>query len=312
VDPQRAANKLGKVWTHTTGVVAFVAAIATIVAFFGIRPTSDAKKPDPGKAISTPPKQAPDSSGTATAKQSGTARTIHTNGIGTLHLDGGFDPGRPMLTKAALTASVEPEALVLTNPANGKEEAITDLILTGPVEANQLVHVWRKGSRFLNGIHLVGEHPHVRAGGQGFDNIDIPTDSSGRLLVNVAWPAAKMFLQIEYPGPVQVGDLTLPGGILVGDAGTGESGNTLPIRFSIEFPKPGEVLDSFKAELTYRGRSDHGRYIVIDEDSNQDQAGATWSAEADPSGRTKIQMSKAGEYSQGLHSLRILYSTSSP
>jgi hypothetical protein len=311
-DPVNKAAKLNRVWTHTVGICAFFAAVVTIVGYFGIHPpqAKESKNEPPPKTEPKTSLTTPNDHPSKPEEQSSGLQPKPI-GPGTFHLDGGFERGQPMLTKDALNPSDDVVTLTLTNSANNKEEKLTEVRVAYAIGANQAVGLWRKGARFVKGIQLNGAHV-VRLGGQGFQSVEIPTDDSGRLQQNVVWPLANMFLQVEYAGPLRVNGGPELTSLIFGDADTGESGRTLPTRFSLDIPKTGEILGAVKGTVDYPRGSGEGRYLVVEADSSANEPPIKWSSEIDSTGKTNLRSSKGDLVRQGIATLKILHAKEAP
>src|SRR5579862_4821908 len=95
-------EKLSRVWTHTLSIFGLLAAVVTIISFLGFHPSS---QPDKGKSIAVAeiakPKPVADENARAdktTDSSAGDFKAPKPNGIGTIHLEGGFSVGQAMLT----------------------------------------------------------------------------------------------------------------------------------------------------------------------------------------------------------------------
>lgn len=287
------------------GICAFLAAVVTIIGYFGIHPSIPTPVKPPPKSPQAPTVTDTDPPKTDLTQPDTNGAPPSKVGPGTFHLDGGFGRGQAMMTKDALAASQTLTSLTLTNSANNKEEKISEVLVAYPIDAGHAVGLWRKGMRFVNGIQLAGPR-HIRLGGAGFESIEIPTDDSGRLQVNVVWPLANMFLEVEYPGPVKVRGGPELSSLLFGDSKTAESGKTLPVEFSFDIPKTGEVIGAIKGQLVYQGGGH--RLATIEAGSSGSEPPITWNAEADSAGKAVLRSSKADLVRQGISSLKILYS----
>lgn len=302
-EPKKATVKLKNAWQHTVALCAFAAAVISIIGFFGIKPptATPASKKSETPSTPTPPKK-------PAGFAAGVAESDRKPGeIGTFHLDGGFDPGEPMISKAPLAASSDSTTVTLLHP-NGKEESLQDTKVVLPVETNQSVSVWRKGRQFVRGIRFPDSSPHLTLKGEGMASVDVPTDADGRLQVNVVWPVNKSFITVEFAGPIQLAGLTLDGGLAIGQSEPLEITNVLPSHFSLNVPKPGEVLSEFKGEFRYPAGTDERRYVVVQAFASSDQPVTAWSAEFNHFGPTVVRRTKGGVFDRGFTALKVLYS----
>jgi hypothetical protein len=304
-EPKPASAHLARIWTHIGAVVGLAAAVVTIIGFFGIHPASEKPKKieAPAKrdesARSEPPKSNPPVS-TGAAKS---------RGIGTFRLDGGFPAGQSFIAKTPLPASDTPGAIVLGKPGGG-DESLRDAVVVAPVEMNQSVGVWRKGLQLLRGVKFTADKPTLRLSGPGVKTLDVPVDGSGRLGEDIIWPITAMFTTAEFAGPVQLGNLDLVGGLSFGDKDAPDQGKTLPLHFSMNIPKPGEVLAEFKGEFQFVGGSGDRRFVVIQVQSASNDTIAAWSTEINRFGPTILRDDRAALLDRGPYALKILYSSS--
>ncbi|HVT13518.1 MAG TPA: hypothetical protein VHE55_14735 [Fimbriimonadaceae bacterium] len=307
-EPKKNTEKLSKVWTHTLSVVGLLAAVVSIVSFFGIHPsgappetprTPNSAKPDPSPNLhsslaSSPSKDAPPDS---------PPTTLRPKGIGTLHLDGQFTSGQPMLSTDAIGQATGVSApLTLKDSKSARLETVTGAMVPVAVEANHLVCVWRKGAQFVHGLHMTAATPHIHLTTPGMDDVDVPTDADGRLNQTLVWPADHLFSTVEFAGPVEIDGHTLEGGVSFGDL-------ALPSRFSLDLPKPGEILAAIKGEFMYPAGSD-GRYVVVEAVPAGNGAPISWSVPLHGSESTPLRSSKGGTVDKGLYAIRVLCSSS--
>jgi|GEM_PF-4624007 len=297
-------EKLSKVWTHTLSVFGLLAAVVTIISFLGFHPSNQAEKPKPQSP--SPKVEA------ATHKETPPVTPVvgkapKSNGTGTLHLDGGFSGGRPMLTTEAVQAGTQTAPLALTNSKTGRIEKIDNALAPLPIEAKHPVAVWDKGTRFVRGIRLTAANPRIHLAGAGLPGVDIPTDADGRLETTLVWPLDRMFTSVEYVGPVEISPLTLDKGVVFGDPDSQETGKTLPTRFSVDVPRPGEIMGAARGSFTYPTPSDT-RYVVIQALSQSSSATATWTTPIDASGSATLSDMRSDLFNKELAGIRVFYS----
>ncbi len=308
-------EKLTKVWTHTLSIVALVAAIVTIVSFFGFHPQSADKQSTKARqnqegASSQAPNVPKISSGLDTphgGNSDSDTKPPKSNGTGTVHLEGGFSVGQPMLTTTAAAGADSLQTLVLKNPKTGKTDEMKEVDLRVAVDQNHLIALWRKGARFVRGIRLSSDKPHIHVSGPGLPDADIPVDADGKLLANLAWPMDRLFTSIEYAGPLTLSGLDFDGGLLLGDPRSDEFGKTLPSRFSIDIPRPGEILGAIKGDVAYPTPSGD-RYMLIQALSKTGDPSGAWVIPIDASGTTAIRDPRTVVVNRDVASLRIIYS----
>lgn len=281
--------------THTGTIVGILTGIVAIVGFFGIR--------FGGGAPSTPPQPRPPSTSAPPLAKGTKPEPVHRRGIGTLHLEGGFAPGRPMLAQDALPAGSGLQAVRLLNPSNRRGETLPNSIVLTDVPAGELAGVWREGTRFVKGVKLSA--PYLQLSGNGV-NVQVPISTDGRLLANVVWPANRMFTDVAFPGPLDLNGWTLPNGLVFGDAGTQEGGMTLPERFSLDLPKPGEVLGAIEGEVRYVGGWAGDRGVEVEALSPTGDVAAAWTSPIDPAGHPAAERPNA-TLDQGLAGIRLLF-----
>jgi len=298
-------EKLNKVWTHTLSLFGLLAAIVTIVSFLGYHPS--ARSAQGGSShVSTPPKGPSTAPAEGNAPSPSSFRQPKLNGTGTLHLEGGFTTGQAMLTTDAIQAGTQSTPIVLTNSRTGRTEKVGDVLVPVPVDAKHPVAWWRKGTKFVEGIHMEGTSPYLDLRGVGLPVIDVPVDADGRLQESLVWPLDRMFTAVDYPGPVRVSGLILDGGVVFGDADSQEPGKTLPVRFEIDLPRPGEIMGAAKGDFTYPSPGET-RYIQIEALSQSGTRTASWSSAIDSSGVATIRDSRTDLFSGELGALRVSY-----
>jgi hypothetical protein len=304
----KKGEKLSRVWTHTLGLVGLVAAVVTIVSFFGFRPPTAVQAPKVPAGPDAPSTQMGESkSPPVDAAGPPVARIApRPNGTGTLHLDGGFPAGQAMTTIAALVPG-DQQTISLKNSRTTKVETVSELQVPLGIDSSHLVSVWRKGASFVHGLRLTGTSPHLHLSVSGGMGVDVPTDSNGKLLMNLVWPADQMFTQVEFVGPVEISGHILDGGVMFGDPHDVDNSRALPLKFSLDIPRPGEILGAIKGEFRYITSADK-RVIFIRALSSADTPIAIWSAPIDTSQATNIQDYREDVLDRTLYGIQVLTS----
>lgn len=317
-EPKKSTEKLSKAWTHTLSITGLLAAVVSIISFFGFHPSTNSTPQTPSTpTVKNAKTNVIEPLGLAPGRKndppdSTPAKSPHTKGIGTLHLDGGFTSGQPMLsTDAIAQANGVAAPLTLKDSKSARLETVTGAMVPIAVEPNHLVCIWRKGTQFVHGLRLNATTPHIHLTATGNAGVDVPTDADGRLNQTLVWPADRMFTTVEFTGPVQIDGHTLDGGVTFGDLDTQEAGATLPTRFSLDIPKPGEIRAAIKGDFTYPAGGNGTRYLVVQEVPAPNEAPISWSTELRRSDSTPLRSTKEGLVDKGLYSIRVLCSKSS-
>ncbi|HWA83265.1 MAG TPA: hypothetical protein VG820_07535 [Fimbriimonadaceae bacterium] len=307
-EPKKSGEKLSKVWTHTLSVTGLLAAIVSIIGFFGIHPPSaPPETPKPPKAAKpetdAKPRPSLETNLSGSPKADSPASAPHPKGIGTLHLDGQFTTGQAMLSTDAIAQATGVSApLTLKDSKSARLETVTGAMVPVGVEANHLVCVWRKGTQFVHGLRMAAATPHVHLTTSGLDDVDVPTDADGRLNQTLIWPADRMFSTIQFAGPVEIDGHRLDGGISFGDL-------ALPSRFSLDLPKPGEILAAIKGEFSYPAGNE-GRFVVVEAVPAGNETPIRWSVALRGGDPTPLRSMEGGTVDKGLYAIRVLCSQS--